>query len=137
KHATVPGLTRTSGGIGLQQNQKSDVEFRNIRIKKLPRLGTEAPPGKAEGPSIVGRWLNDREDASTHEFLPDGRYRYVHQGRTSEGKWSQQGDQVSFEWTDATTKESNKRSLRIESAQGNTITVLVDGKRSYTWKKLD
>ncbi len=35
KLATVPGLTRTKGGIGLQQNQKSDVEFRNVRIKEL------------------------------------------------------------------------------------------------------
>jgi 3-keto-disaccharide hydrolase len=35
KLATVPGLTRRSGGIGLQQNQKSDVEFRNLRVKVL------------------------------------------------------------------------------------------------------
>jgi hypothetical protein len=35
KLATVPGLTRKSGGIGLQQNQQSDVEFRNVLIHDL------------------------------------------------------------------------------------------------------
>jgi hypothetical protein len=32
---TVPGLTRTSGRIGLQKNQSSYVEFRDVRIKRL------------------------------------------------------------------------------------------------------
>ena len=30
-----PGLLRTTGRIGLQQNQKSDVEFRDLKVKRL------------------------------------------------------------------------------------------------------
>jgi hypothetical protein len=35
KFAKAPGLARRSGRIGLQQNQKSDVEFRSVRVKRL------------------------------------------------------------------------------------------------------
>jgi serine/threonine protein kinase len=37
KLAAAPGLTREKGGIGLQQNQQANVEFRNAHIKTLPR----------------------------------------------------------------------------------------------------
>ncbi len=35
KFAAVPGLARKTGSIALQQNQKADVEFRNVRIRPL------------------------------------------------------------------------------------------------------
>ena len=37
KFAQHPGLNRRSGRIGLQQNQRADVEFRNLRLKPLGR----------------------------------------------------------------------------------------------------
>jgi hypothetical protein len=56
KLATVPGLRRKSGGIGLQQNQKADVEFRDLRIKNL------APPAE-QGfvPLFNGKDLNRKD----------------------------------------------------------------------------
>lgn len=122
------------GHIVLQIMEKSSVvEVRNIEIKEFP----QPPPSDARVPSIIGRWFNEREVASTHEFLPGGRYKYVRSGRTGNGRWSQEGDRVVFEWTEVGTKALRKRSLRIMSADGTKITVLVNGERAYTWKKVE
>jgi hypothetical protein len=99
--------------------------------------GAPPAPTPSKTISVAGRWLNDREPASTHEFLPGGRYRYGSKGKTNEGAWSQEGYSVSFEWIDRTTKELNKRCLKIVSAEGDTMTVLLESQRAYTWKKMD
>jgi hypothetical protein len=54
KLATVPGLTRKKGGIGLQQNQKSDVEFRKIEIKELAPAKADAQAAPGAAPNATG-----------------------------------------------------------------------------------
>jgi hypothetical protein len=52
--AQRPGLTRKTGRIGLQQNQKADVEFRDVRIKDLSATAGNPDRAAAEWVLRVG-----------------------------------------------------------------------------------
>ena len=47
-------------------------------------------------------------------------------GRTAEGKWSQQGDRVSYQWSDPATKALQQRTLRIVAADAKWVMVEVE-----------
>ncbi len=97
--------------------------------------GPGVSPEKSVHP-IMGLWLNDRDIASTHEFLQDGKYKYSSQGMTGEGRWHSEDDRIVFEWYDPRTRRQNARWLKVASMGSGTITVLIQGDRAYTWKRI-
>jgi hypothetical protein len=56
-----PGLARPSGRIGLQQNQTADVQFRNLRVKRLD--GTDPFPPKSVWVGTAAQTLTVTERA--------------------------------------------------------------------------
>ncbi len=63
-YAKVPGLLRTTGRIGLQQNQKSDVEFRDLKVKRLDgkKVSAVDPKLRRAFKNEAGDWAIVKEE---------------------------------------------------------------------------
>ncbi len=51
KIASNPGLTRNSGRIGLQHDERTSVEFRDVKVRRI---------GATSTPSVIGSWVETR-----------------------------------------------------------------------------
>ena len=63
-YTKFPGLLRTTGRIGLQQNQKSDVEFRDLKVKRLDgkKVSAVDPKLRRAFKNEAGDWAIDKEE---------------------------------------------------------------------------